>query len=171
MTEDSGGGRLKPARLAVAILLSATGLTALTPATGLSQSCWNYKRADRKMARKINTARSNQSRVKLRLDAELSKVARVQAKRMADKNTLYHTKNLGSKVTNWTRVGENVGYGDSVGQLHSMFMNSSGHRANILRKSYRHVGVGTARAGGWLWISVVFEARKNPGTTFGMPNC
>jgi uncharacterized protein YkwD len=162
---------LKIARVAVAMLVSATGLVALTPGTGVSDVCWKYKRADRKMAKKINGARSNHGRANLRLDPELSKVARVQARRMANKNTLYHTQNLGSKVTHWTRVGENVGYGNDVGQLHKMFMNSSGHRANILRKSYRHVGVGTKRAGGWQWISVVFEARKNPGTTLGMPNC
>ena len=162
---------MKLARVAVAMLLSATGLVALTPGTGITESCWNYKRADRKMAKKINGARSNHGNVRLRLDPELSKVARVQARRMADKNTLYHTKNLGTKVTNWNKVGENVGYGNSVRQLHKMFMNSSGHRANILRSSYRHVGVGSKRAGGWLWISVVFEAKKNPGTTFSMPNC
>jgi uncharacterized protein YkwD len=162
---------LKLARVAVAMLLSATGLVALTPGTGITDDCWTYKSADRKMARKINSARSNHSRAKLRIDPELSKVARVQARRMAKKDTLYHTKNLGAKVTNWRSVGENVGYGNSVGQLHKMFMNSSGHRANILRRSYRHVGVGSKRAGGWLWISVVFEAKKNPGTTFNMPNC
>jgi uncharacterized protein YkwD len=164
-------GTLKLARLTIATLLGASGFTVMTPATGLAEVCWTYRATERKMAGKINNARSNHSKVRLQLDPQLSKVARVQARRMASKNTLYHTQNLGAKVTHWTRVGENVGYGDAVGQLHKMFMKSSGHRANILRKSYRHVGVGTKRAGGWLWVSVVFEARKNPGTTLSMPKC
>ena len=164
-------GRLKLARLAIATLMGASGFIALTPATGLTGVCWSSRPAEKRMAAKVNRARSNHGKVRLQLDPQLSKVARVQARRMADKNTLYHTPNLGSKVTNWTRVGENVGYGDAVAQLHKMFMKSSGHRANILRKSYRHVGVGAKRGGGWLWVSVVFEARKNPGTTLNMPKC
>lgn len=164
-------GSLKLKRIAVAMAVGAIALTSLTPATGVTETCWDWKSSERRMAKKVNKARSNHDRVRLRLDAELSKVARVHTKRMAKKNTLYHTPNLGDKVTNWTSVGENVGYGDKVGQLHKMFMGSDGHRANILRKSYRHVGVATVRKGGWLWVTVVFEAKKNPGTTYSMPNC
>lgn len=162
---------MKLARLAVVSLTSALALTALAPTTAGGNSCWVYKSADKAMAKKVNKARSNNGLVKLTLDPEMSKVARSHSKTMAKKASLYHTKNLGQKVTNWKSLGENVGYGSTVKQLHQLFMGSSGHRANILKPSYRYVGVGSTRKNGTLWITVIFESKKNPGTSLGMPNC
>ena len=162
---------MKLARLAVVSITSALAISALTPATAGGSSCWNFKNAEKAMAKKVNNARSNNGRVKLKLDPEMSKVARSHSRTMAKKASLYHTKNLGAKVTNWKSLGENVGYGSSVKQLHKLFMGSSGHRANILQSSYRHVGVGTTRKDGTLWVTVIFESKNNPGTSLNMPNC
>lgn len=41
----------------------------------------------------------------------------------------------------WSKVGENVGRGQSVASLTSAFMASSTHRANIMDPSYTHIGV------------------------------
>ena len=47
----------------------------------------------------------------------------------------------------WSNLGENVAYGyGSVAAVMSAWMNSSGHRANILSSSFAHVGVGRADA-------------------------
>ena len=162
---------MKLARLAVVSITSALAVTALAPATAGGNTCWDFKDADRAMAKKVNKARANNDRVKLTLDPEMSRVARSHSKTMAKKASLYHTKNLGSKVTNWKSLGENVGYGSSVKQLHKMFMASSGHRTNILKSSYRYVGVGTTRKDGTLWVTVIFESKKNPGTSLSMPGC
>ena len=162
---------MKLARFGVVAITSALALSALAPTTAVSQSCWVFKTADRAMAKKVNKARANHGRVKLTLDPELSKVARSHSKTMAKKSSLYHTKNLGEKVTNWKSLGENVGYGSAVKQLHKLFMGSSGHRANILKAAYRYVGVGSTRKDGTLWITVVFESKKNPGTKLSMPSC
>ncbi len=85
---------------------------------------------------------------------------------MVRKNTLYHTpsKKLAWRVTNWTILGENVGVGNTVLSLHQAFMNSPAHLQNILYGSYRHVGVGTVTKNGRLWVTVVFEARRDPGS-------
>ena len=74
-------------------------------------------------------------------------------------------------MTRWHSLGENVGYGTSVSQLHSAFMASPLHKANILGSDYRFVGVGVAKAGGYMWVTVVFEGKRNPGTTLRMPSC
>jgi uncharacterized protein YkwD len=122
------------------------------------------------MARKINNARTSRGLGKLRLDRHLSRVARVHTKAMTDTRQLFHTANLGSKVTRWTRLGENVGYGAGVKSLHRAFMRSSGHRANILGR-FRYVGVATRKAGGRLWTTIVFEHYRDPGTRLSMPSC
>jgi uncharacterized protein YkwD len=48
-------------------------------------------------------------------------------------------------------------------------MNSPTHRDVILRPTFTYVGIGARRHGGSLWITVLFEERRNPGTTMSMP--
>jgi uncharacterized protein YkwD len=162
---------VKQTRVLVVALVSIVALTTLSATTASGNSCWSFKGNDRKMAKKVNKARSSKGKSKLKLDPELSRIARSHSKSMAKSEELVHTKNLGGKVTNWKSLGENIGYGDSVGQLHKMFMNSEVHKDNILKAEFRHVGVGIVKKGDWLWTTVIFESKKNPGTTLGMPSC
>ena len=134
-------------------------------------SCWDYHRSERRMAKKINAARRATGDNRLRLDPQLSRVARKHTSEMVQRRSLYHTPSdvLGRRVTRWRRLGENVGAAGGVKRLHRLFMNSPAHRANILLNSFRFVGVGTKHKGGNLWVTVVFEARRNPGTRLSMP--
>lgn len=59
-------------------------------------------------------------------------------------------------VTGWTSIGENVGYGSSVDQVHQAFMGSGGHRANIVKASFSHVGIGVVQSGGTVWVTLDF---------------
>jgi len=63
----------------------------------------------------------------------------------------------------WRRRGENIswsqGYGTDCGVHHTGFMNSSGHRANILNEYYDRVGIGIVHdpsSGSIVWVTVVF---------------
>lgn len=156
-------------------LISSTTLASVT-ASGLSGSdntCWDYKRSERRFARKINGERTLDQVGKLRLDPELSKAARVHTRAMVRKNDLYHTPSdtLRKRVTNWTILGENVGVGNRVSSLHNAFMNSPAHRDNVLYPTFGHVGVGVLKKGGRMWVTIIFEAVANPGTTLPMPRC
>ena len=88
-------------------------------------------------------------------------VARPWATSMASSGVLVHnpdyTGQLSQYATNsWTRLGENIGYGGSVGTVQDAFMASPGHRANILG-DFNRIGIGVARSGnGTLWVSVEF---------------
>jgi uncharacterized protein YkwD len=151
----------------------APTLESMTPAAAADSSCWNYKSAERGFTKKMNAARSNNDKVTLKLDPELSKVARKHTGEMVNKDLLHHTPSstLANRVTAWNTLGENVGVGSTVDSLHKAFMNSTAHKANILHSSFRYVGVGTKSAGNRLWVTVIFEASSNPGTTLDMPNC
>ncbi len=107
------------------------------------------------------------------LDPEASRAARVHTREMVRSVTLHHTASsaLRNRVTRWTILGENVGVGGTVASLHSAFMNSPAHRDNILYPSYRHVGIGAFRKDGRMWVTVIFEAASDPGTTLRMPTC
>ena len=159
-------------RKILTILIASVVFAALIPATSAtSATCWNYTDKERSFAKQINGSRDNNHVGRLKIDPQLSRVAMKQTKSMIDKNKLYHSSNLGNKITRWTMIAENVGYGHTVRSLHKMFMASAGHRTNILNRSYRYVGVGAKEAHGWLWVTVVFQATKNPGTNLSMPKC
>jgi uncharacterized protein YkwD len=157
----------------LSILAVSVALAVLAPATTASSAtCWSYSSNERGFAHKINKARSGRGLTKLKLDPQLAKVATVQTRRMIRLNLLHHTPNLGRRVTHWNSLAENVGYGGDVASLHKAFMKSAPHKANILRGKYRFFGVAAKKAAnGTLWVTVVFESKRNPGTTLDMPNC
>lgn len=159
----------------VAVPVTARGTELLTTvALGTADNtCWNYKQAERGFARKINEARIAGGIAKLSLDPELSKVARKHTREMWTADSLHHTASdaLRRRVTNWIALGENVGVGGTVSSLHQAFMDSPGHRENILLTTFRHVGVGVAQKDGRMWVTVIFQAVSDPGTTLPMPTC
>lgn len=134
--------------------------------------CWTYKNSERDFAGKMNTARTLAGMGKLSLDPELSKAARKHTREMVDSDLLHHTSSeaLRKRVTNWSILGENVGVGSTVTTLHAAFMDSPAHRDNILYRSFRHVGIGVATKDR-MWVTVIFEATSDPGTTLRMPRC
>lgn len=156
----------------MATVILASVIVVLPAAAGTSSACWNTKKAERKLVRHVNKARGDHGRVKLRFDPELSRVARVHTKEMMRRGELFHSKKLGERVTKWRVLGENVGRGNGARELHRMFMSSETHRANVVHKRFRHVGVGVKRDSRGLWVTVVFQGtKKNPGTTLKMPSC
>lgn len=108
-----------------------------------------------------NDARAAHGRPALADDILAREVARSWARTLADSGHLRHNPNVANEVTawvtrDWTMIGENVGRGPSARVLHDAFMNSAGHRNNVLG-DYNRVGVGAARdGGGQLWVAVVF---------------
>jgi uncharacterized protein YkwD len=100
----------------------------------------------------LNGARVENGLPELAWGSGLSNTARAWATYLADNNC------TGSEIGHSTlwRNGENVywisgGSGDGLAsRAHNAFMNSSGHRANILRDSFTSVGIGIAYGdGGW----------------------
>jgi hypothetical protein len=98
-------------------------------------------------------------------DGGLDGVARSWSATMMREDHLYHRPNLvaaidGAVTKSWTRIGENVGVGGSVERLHAAFMNSPGHKANVLG-DYNRVGVGVVVEGdGTIWVT--FNFMKGP---------
>jgi uncharacterized protein YkwD len=105
----------------------------------------------------LNDARSNHGVSRLKVGKQLVKVARQQARRMADRDLLYHNPNLTSDVHNWRFVGENVGYGPDAATVNSAFMHSAPHKANILDTNYTKIGIGVVVSNGRVWVAEVFK--------------
>jgi uncharacterized protein YkwD len=79
----------------------------------------------------------------------LSNGAQAHTQYQANINRMTHS-NLGALARDfgyhgWTALGENVAYGyGSVRDVLHGWLNSPGHRANILRSDFQHVGLGRA---------------------------
>lgn len=88
----------------------------------------------------------------LRQNPALSTAAQRHSEDMAAHNFMSHTGSDGSNVvtrieragyTRWTRAAENVAAGQrSAADVVRSWMNSAGHRANILNCNLRDIGVG-----------------------------
>ncbi|NNC75334.1 MAG: hypothetical protein HKN93_07460 [Acidimicrobiia bacterium] len=104
----------------------------------------------------INAERAANGLEPLEVYWDLVDDARAHSQVMLDGDDLHHNPNLGSVTTGWYSLGENVGVGPSVSSLHTAFMNSAGHRANILG-DYNYVGVGVVvETDTKMWVTVVF---------------
>lgn len=112
--------------------------------------------------RKANAERTSRGLPAYTVASDLATVARRHSERMAAKHTLYHNPNLGSEVSGWQVVGENVGMGGDVDSIHQAFMDSPAHRANILATDYTQIGVGTVTdSDGVMWVTQVFRLPMN----------
>ncbi|MCB1948382.1 CAP domain-containing protein, partial [Nitrosomonas sp.] len=110
----------------------------------------------------INAERSKIGAQPLAFNGDLNESSEIHSSWMISTDTFSHTgaggSSPGDRMTaagynfsgSWT-WGENIawmstrvptGLADEVQQLHTMLMNSSGHRANILNDSFREIGVG-----------------------------
>ena len=118
--------------------------------------------AEREFVALIAHERSSRGIGALTDDPELIEVARRHAARMAADKDLHHNPNLQNEVGDWEVLGENVGRGASVGEVHQAFMASSSHRGQILEPRYLEVGVGVVWADGELWVAEVFRKRQAP---------
>jgi hypothetical protein len=105
----------------------------------------------------LNQERAAKGLPKLSVASDLTAVARRHSQRMADGNNLHHNPNLGSDVSGWQKVGENVGRGPSAGAIHQGFMNSPSHAQNILDSDWTQVGVGVVVRDGQVWVTEVFR--------------
>jgi len=105
-----------------------------------------------------NSERAAKGLPALEVAGDLTSVARSHSRVMADASNLHHNPNLGSAVSGWQKVGENVGRGPTVSAIHSALMDSSGHRRNILDSEWTQIGVGVVLdGGGQVWVTQVFR--------------
>ena len=108
--------------------------------------------------RLVNEIRRQKGLGELTASAELSHVARLKSQDMHDKGYFDHTSPtygsafdmLRSFGISYRTAGENIAYGYSTPQaVVDAWMNSSGHRANILNASYTQIGVGHVQDGNY----------------------
>ena len=113
---------------------------------------------EKRVVELVNVERAKYGLKPLSSDWQLSRVARIKSQDMKDNNYFSHTsptygspfnmmKNFG---INYKTAAENIARGQKTPEaVVSSWMNSSGHRANILSSKYSKIGVGYVQSGNY----------------------
>ncbi|WP_342046701.1 CAP domain-containing protein [Bacillus sp. OTU530] len=114
---------------------------------------------EQKVVTLTNQERAKQGLPALQVDSALSKVAKAKSQDMYNANYFSHTSpTYGSPFDmmkqfgiSYRTAGENIAMGQKTPEeVVQAWMNSAGHRANILNTTYTHIGVGYV-AGKNIW--------------------
>lgn len=113
---------------------------------------------EKEVVRLVNEKRVQNGLKELTYDWELSRVARYKSQDMKDNKYFSHTspvygspfQMMKSFGISYKTAGENIAKGQKTpAEVVNAWMNSSGHRANILNSSFTHIGVGYVANGNY----------------------
>jgi len=121
------------------------------------------KAIENEVIRLVNVERTKIGLPALKANWQICRVARFKAEDMINKNYFSHTsptygspfdmmKNFG---INFSAAGENIAQGQQTpAEVMKSWMNSTGHRQNILNTRYTEIGVGIAKSsnGSITWV-------------------
>ncbi|QKS73194.1 LysM peptidoglycan-binding domain-containing protein [Paenalkalicoccus suaedae] len=118
----------------------------------------NMSQFEQEVVRLTNIERQKQGLPALRANASLANVARVKSQDMRDRNYFSHqSPTYGSPFDmmrqfqiSYQSAGENIAAGQTTPeQVVQGWMNSPGHRANIMSTSFNQIGIGYAQGGSY----------------------
>ncbi|MBP2629330.1 MAG: SCP-like extracellular [Firmicutes bacterium] len=130
----------------------STGSSSAGSTTSTSAGSSNTASAEQQAVDLLNADRRANGLSNLQVDARLTAVALNHAQDMINRNFFSHNNPDGQTPfdrmkkagISYSAAGENIAKNQSVQAAEVAFMNSSGHRANILNSSYNTVGIGVA---------------------------
>lgn len=142
---------------------STTGTRTATTQTTAS----GVASVEQSLLQMVNRERTQRGLAPLQADSTLTNLARLKSQDMVAKNYFSHTSpTYGTPAQMLSRYNvayklfaENIAQGSSSAQIHSMWMNSAGHRANILNPKLTHIGIGVVAKGSNYTATQIFIAR------------
>ena len=119
----------------------------LAPQVTVTEEAANY---EKEVLRLVNVERSKEGLQELSLDSKLSQASAIRANELLE--SFSHTRPSGARcfsvfkevgINSYYACGENIAMGQKTPeQVVNSWMNSPGHRANILSWKYRYMGLG-----------------------------
>ncbi len=129
---------------------SGTGGSSSSGNTSSSTETSNMNSDEKEVFDLINKQRTNNGLAALKNDSEVQRVARIKAQDMVNNNYFSHTSPtygspfdmLKSFKISYKTAGENIAGNSSNSSAVTTWMNSSGHKANILNSNFNYTGIG-----------------------------
>lgn len=135
-----------------------------TPAPTPAPASTDFSAMQKEMLGYINDARAAANLAPLTLDQKLCQGAYLKSQDMAVNGYFSHTsptygspfEMMKSQSITYRTAGENIAKNTSVIGAHTAFMNSAGHKANILNQGFGKVGLGFYQEGQYLYVTQWF---------------
>ena len=129
---------------------SGTGGSSSSGNTSSSTETSNMNSDEKEVVGLVNKQRTNNGLAALKNDSEVQRVTRIKAQDMVDNNYFSHTSPtygspfdmLKSFKISYKTAGENIAGNSSNSSAVTAWMNSSGHKANILNSNFNYTGIG-----------------------------
>ncbi|MGH9164223.1 MAG: CAP domain-containing protein, partial [Acidimicrobiales bacterium] len=151
----------------LALLLSAVTLVVANRAAAADAGC-----DEAILVSQVNDLRRPRGLAALAVDVRLASVARKWSATMATTSTLLHNPALTALAPSlWQMLGENVGFGPSVGVVHDALVASPKHLANMVDTRFNAVGVGVVTVGDTVWATEVFMQAPASSIVPAAPAC
>ena len=134
-----------PTRPVIALAVALVLLAAASPASAALTP------SEQALLRAVNATRASRSLPALRPDTTLTRAARAQSRTLLAQDVLAHgdfAARLRSFGATYRLLGENLAWASAgaarARAIVGMWLKSAPHRENLLRPSFRRIGVGTA---------------------------
>ena len=129
---------------------SSSGSSNSNTGNGTSTSTSNMSSDELEVFNLINKQRANNGLATLKVDSEVQRVAKIKAQDMVNNSYFSHNsptygtpfEMLKSFKVSYKTAGENIAGNSSNTGAVNAWMNSSGHKANILNSSFNYTGIG-----------------------------
>ena len=129
---------------------SGTGGSSSSGNTSSSTETSNMNSDEKEVFDLINKQRTNNGLAALKNDSEVQRVVRIKVQDMVDNNYFSHTSPtygspfdmLKSFKISYKTAGVNIAGNSSNSSAVTAWMNSSGHKANILNSNFNYTGIG-----------------------------
>ena len=128
------------------------------PGQSLNIPSNHYQSIEQQVVNLVNAERAKAGLKPLKADWELARVARFKSEDMRDNRYFDHNspiygtpfQMMKSFGINYRSAGENIAAGQTTAEsVMKSWMNSPGHKKNILSPNFTHIGVGYAKGGSY----------------------
>lgn len=117
------------------------------------------------LGRLLNEERVQRGLPELQTADALRTIARRHSQRMMAEGTIFHSSTFALEIEavfpDWASVGENVGVSPDVPSVHRAYMDSPGHRANILNENWGFMGIGMVTGDNRMFSTQNFLERRD----------
>jgi len=132
-------------------------LAVMSVFSGVLTGCETTNADRAQVAALVNKSRTSAGLRALKLNPTLSLKADRWAQQMRTACKISHSRLATGAPSNWRKLGENVGEGSSIATVHTAYLNSPGHRANIMDRSFTEIGTAAVwgNCNGWRRVFTV----------------
>ena len=139
------------------LLVALAALMAVASFSTVLTGCESTSAERAQVAALVNQSRAQAGLRTLRSNLTLDIKADNWAQRLRNACQISHSRLADGAPSNWRKLGENVGEGATIQAVHTAYLNSPGHRANIMDPAFTEIGTAAVwgNCNGWRRVFTV----------------